>query len=56
MTTSTYFISKGCSEKIKKFLKDNPYEVPEDYYGPDKKKYDEDYKNNFIYGDKNDLE
>ena len=56
MTTSTYFISKNCSEKIKKFLKDNPYEIPEDYYGPDKKKYDEDYKNNFIYGDKSDLE
>lgn len=55
-STSTYFINKKCSEKIKKFLKDNPYEVPKDYYGSDEKKYNNDYKNNFIYGDKSDLE
>lgn len=46
--SSVYFISKWCSDKILKYLKDNPYTVPEDYISK--------IEENFIYGDKSDLE
>lgn len=45
--SSLYFIEKKCSESILNYLKNNPYEVPEDYIEENK---------NFIYGDKSDLE
>lgn len=46
IVSSLYFIEKKCSEKILNYLKNNPYEVPEDY----------GKNENFIYGDKSDLE
>lgn len=47
MISSIYLIDKECSENILNYLKNNPYEVPEDYIEENK---------NFIYGDKSDLE
>ena len=47
MISSLYLIEKECSENILNYLKNNPYEVPEDYIEENK---------NFIYGDKSDLE
>ena len=44
---SIYFINKKCSEQIKDYFKKNPYTIPEDYAGKNE---------NFIYGDKSDLE
>lgn len=45
--SSLYFIERWCSEKILKYLKNHPYDVPEDYNVEN---------DQYIYADKSDLE